>query len=69
MKKVFPKIQLNFTCSTEVIVAAQESISLPNINMGDVPEDHTKIWVAMGDNTKKLISHGAVLDMLMLMRL
>ena len=32
--------------------------------MGDVPEDNTTIWVAMGDIMKKFISHGAVLEKL-----
>ena len=30
--------------------------------MGDITEDHTTIWCDMGYITKKLISHGAVLD-------
>ena len=47
--------------SAEVIVGAQASISLLNVNMGDVPEYHTTIWVAMGYIMNKLISHGSVM--------
>ena len=46
----------------EVIVGAQTSISLLSINMGDLPEYHTIIWCVMGEITKKLIFHGAVLE-------
>ena len=48
--------------SAEIIVGDQARISLLNSNIGDMPEDHTTIWCAMGDTMKKLFSHGAVLD-------
>ena len=56
------KLQLHLNHSAEVIVGAQASISLLNRKIGDVPEDHTVIWCAIGDITKKLISHGSVLE-------
>ena len=56
------KLQVHLNHSAEVLVGAQASTSLLNINIGDVPEDHTTIWCAMGDIMKKLVSHGAVLD-------
>ena len=62
MESFVSKLKLHLTHSAEVIVGAQSSISLININMGDLPEYHTIIWVAIGDIMKKLISHGAVLE-------
>ena len=56
------KLQVHSNHSEEVIVGAQASISLLNSKIGDVPEDHTTIWCAMGDMMKKLVSHGGVLD-------
>ena len=56
------KLQVHFNHSAEVIFGAQEIIYLLNSNIGDVPEDHTKIWCPMGDIMKKLVSHGSVLD-------
>ena len=55
-------IQVRLNHSAEVIVGAQASISLLNSKIGDMPEDHTKIWCAMGDIMKKLVSHGSVMD-------
>ena len=62
MAKFISKIQVNLNHSSEVTVGLQASIYLLNRKMGDVPEDHTKIWCEMGDITKKLILHGSVLD-------
>ena len=50
--------------SAEVIVGDQASISLLNINMGDVADDHKAVWFAMGDTMKNFISNGVVLDKL-----
>ena len=61
MESFVSKLQLHLNYSSEIIFADQASISLLNSKMGDVPEDHTNICVAMGDIMKKLISHGAVL--------
>ena len=60
--KFISKIQIHLNHSAEVIFGAQSRISLLNSNIGYVPEDHTAIWCAMGDITKRLVSHGAVLD-------
>ena len=59
---VISRLQVHLNQSAEVIVGSQASISLLNIKIGDVPEDHTTIWCAMVDIMKKLVSHGAVLD-------
>ena len=59
---IFSKLQVRLNHSAEVIVGAQASISLLNSKMGDVLEDHTTILCTMGDITKNLISHGAVLN-------
>ena len=64
MEKFVSELQSYLTHSAEVILGYQASIFLLNSNMGDVPEDNTTIWVAMGDITKKFISHGAVLEKL-----
>ena len=60
--KFISKLQVHLNHSAEVIVGAQASISLRNSKIRDVPEDHRTIWCAMGDITKKLISHGAFLE-------
>ena len=60
------KLQVHLNYSAEVIVGDQASISLLNSKIGDVPEDYTTIWYALGDIMKKLVSHGAVLDNLCL---
>ena len=62
ISRFITKIQVHFNHIAEVIVGDQASISLLNINVGDVPEDHTSIWCAMGDIMNKLVSHGAVMD-------
>ena len=62
MEKYISKIKVHLNYRAEVIIRAQGIIFLLNSNMVDVPEDHTKIWCAMGDIMNKLISHGAVLD-------
>ena len=41
------KLQVHFKHIAELIVGDQASISFLNINIGDVPEDHTTIWCAM----------------------
>ena len=56
------KLHVHMNQITEVIVGSQVSIYLLNIKIGYVPEDYSTIWRAMGDITKKLISHGSVLD-------
>ena len=61
MENFICKLQVHLKHSAEVIVGAQAGIYLLNIEMGDVTENNMKIWCAMGDTTKKLISHGAVL--------
>ena len=60
--KFISKIQVHLNHSIEVIVGAQAVISLLKSKSGDVPEYHTKIWCAMGDIMKKLISYGEILD-------
>ena len=62
MVKFVTKIQVHMNHSAEVIVGAQARIYLLNSNIGDVPEDHTKIWCAMGYIINNFISHGTVLD-------
>ena len=62
MEKFVSKIQSHLTHSAEVIVRSQVSISLLNSKIGDVPEYHTTLLVAMGDIMKKLIVHGSVLE-------
>ena len=56
------KLQVHLNQSAEVIDRYQASISLLNINIGDVLEYHTTIWCTMGESMKKLVSHGAVLN-------
>ena len=60
--KFFSKLQVHLSNSAEVIVGDQEKMYLLNSKMGDVTYYHTAIWYAMGDITKKLISHGVFLD-------
>ena len=52
MADFISKLQLNLTHSAEVIVGSQAGIYVLNSNMGDVPEYHTTIWVAMRDIMK-----------------
>ena len=56
------KLQVHLNHSADVIIGAQASISLLNSKIGYMPEDHTKIWCAMGYIVKNLVSHGSVLD-------
>ena len=60
--KFISKLQIHLNHSVEVVVGAQERISLLNSNIGYTPEDHTTIWCVIGDIMKKLVSHGVVLD-------
>ena len=56
------KLQVYLNHSVNTIFGAQTRISLLNSNMGDMPEDLTVIWYAMGYIMKKLISRGTVLN-------
>ena len=62
MEKFVCKLQVHLNHSAEVIVGDQAIIYLLKSKMEDVPEDHTKIWRAMGDIMNNLISNGVVLD-------
>ena len=61
IERFITKLQVHLNHSAEVIAGDQAIISLLYINIGDVPEDPTKIWCAMGDIMNKLFSHGPVL--------
>ena len=58
MTDFISKLQLHLIHSAEVVVGDQVSISLLNSKMGDFLEDHTTIWLAMGEIIDKLILHG-----------
>ena len=62
ISRFITKIQIHLNHSAEVIVGNQQSISLLNSKIGDVPEYHTQIWCTMGYIMKKLVSHGELLD-------
>ena len=64
MEKFISRMQLHLTQSVEMVVGSQLGISLLNINMGDVSEDHITIWVSMVYIMEKLILHRAVLEKL-----
>ena len=55
ISRFITKLQVHFNHSAEVIVGDQAIIYLLNSNIGDVPEDHTKIYCTMGDVMKKLV--------------
>ena len=62
MANFISRLQIHLNHSAEVTVGAPASISLLTSKIGDVQEDRTTIWCAIGDIMKKLVSHGAVLD-------
>ena len=62
ISRFITKIQVHVNNSAKVTVGSQSSIYFLNSKIGDVPEDHTKIWCAMGNIMNKLVSHGEVLD-------
>ena len=68
ISRFIAKLQVHLNHSTEVIFGVQASISLMNSKIGYIPEDHSKIWCAMGYIMKKLVSHGSVLDNIDLIR-
>ena len=62
ISRFITNLQVHLNHSSEVIVGDQARISLLNSKIGDVSEYHTKIWCAIGDIMKNLVSHGPVLD-------
>ena len=62
ISRFITKLQVHLDHSSEVIVGYQVRISFLNRNIGYLPEDHTKIWCAMGDIMNNLVSCEAVLD-------
>ena len=62
MANFISRLQIHLNHSAEVTVGAPASISFLTSKIGDVQEDRTTIWCAIGDIMKKLVSHGAVME-------